>query len=189
MSGAALAHAQQQIDLAVGGSTLVSIKSPYSSVGYVGPAERGGVYPGASAQMIFSNHFGMNVEGSFHYHQELYNGFQRYRPTFYSVNAVYATRVTNRIRADAIAGIGGSTVLFYNTFGSCNSQYAGGCQINSNSTHFMEHVGGDLRYYLLRNFFVRPEIHYYHIHDNTNIFTSNNVLRVGASIGFSLVPH
>lgn len=187
--GATLAHAQQQIDLAVGGSTLASIRSPYSTVGYVGPTERGGIYPSASVQMIFSNHFGVNAEGAFHYHQALYNGFQRYRPTFYDVNAVYATRVTNKIRADAIAGIGGSTVFFYDSFGSCAGQFAGGCLINSNTTHFMEHVGGDLRYYFFRSLFVRPEIHYYHIQNNTNIFSSNNVIRVGASIGFSLVPH
>jgi hypothetical protein len=41
--------------------------------------------------------------------------------------------------------------------------------------------------------FIRPEIHYYHIQNNNNNlsdngfnFNSNNVFRVGASIGFTL---
>ena len=46
------------------------------------------------------------------------------------------------------------------------------------------------RYYVWHHVFVRPEIHYYHIPNNNNpnnngFFNSNNVFRVGASIGYT----
>jgi len=183
---ASQARAQQQIDIAVGASRLYSPKPLNSSLAFAPPALTGGIYPQGSVQVIFSNHFGFNVEGTYRYNDDVYNGFQRFRPTFYEANGVYASRVTNRIRADAMVGLGGETVFFYNQFGSCNPIYAGDCHVNANSTHLLEHVGGDLRYYFWRRVFVRPEVHFYHIQNNTNIFSSNNVLRYGASIGFSL---
>lgn len=182
-----VARAQQQVDIAVGGGTVFSPKPTSASEGFVPPTEKGGTYPSASAQAIFSNHFGFNVEGAFRYDKGLYNGFQRFRPALYDANLAYAARVTNRIRADAQVGIGGETVFFYNQFGSCNPIYGGSCAIQNNSTHFTEHIGGDLRYYFWRNVFVRPEAHYYHIQNNTSVFSSNNVIRFSASIGISLV--
>lgn len=181
------ACAQQQINLAVGGSTLFSPKRTNASLGFLPPTEKGGVYPGASGEVIFSNHFGINAEGYYRYHEELYNGFQRFRPIMFDANGEYAARMTNRIRADFLAGVGVQNVLFYNSYNGCNPVYLGSCSIHTNGTHFMEHIGFDLRYYFFRNLFVRPEAHYYHIQGNTNIFSSDNVIRFGASIGFSLV--
>jgi hypothetical protein len=184
---ASFALAQQQVNIAVGDGILESSKTSSASVGFLPPTEKGGTYPGASAEVIFSNHVGVNAEGYFRYHPELYDGFQKFRPMLFDVNAEYAARVTNRIRADGMAGIGVQDVLFYNQYVACNPAYLGGCSIHANNNHFMEHIGGDIRYYFWRNFFVRPEVHYYHIQNNTQIFSSNNVVRLGASIGFSLV--
>jgi hypothetical protein len=180
------ARAQQQIDIAVGASRLFSSKPLNSSLAFAPPELSGGIYPGGSVQVLFSNHFGFNVEGSYRYNDDVYNGYQRFRPTFFEANGVYAARVSNRIRADAMAGVGDETVLFYNQFGSCSPIYGGDCHANANSSHFLVHVGGDLRYYFFRRVFLRPEVHYYHIVNNTSIFSSDNVLRLGASIGFSL---
>ena len=47
-------------------------------------------------------------------------------------------------------------------------------------------IGGGVRYYVWRAVFVRPEVHYYHIVNNTNDFSNNDVIRVGASIGFTI---
>lgn len=182
---ASLARAQQQIDIAVGASRLYSPKPLNSSLAFAPPPLTGGIYPQASVQVIFSNHFGFNVEGTYRYNDDVYNGYQRFRPTFYEANGVYAAHVTNRIRGDAMLGVGGETVLFYNQFGSCNPIYGGTCHTNANTNHFLVDVGGDLRYYLHGRLFVRPEVHFYHIFNNTNIFSSDNVLRFGASIGFS----
>jgi len=35
---------------------------------------------------------------------------------------------------------------------------------------------------------VRPEVRYYYINNNTSDFTSNNVFRAGASIGYTIGP-
>ena len=44
------------------------------------------------------------------------------------------------------------------------------------------HFGVGIRYYFWRNVFARPEAHYYIIPNNVE-FHSDNVFRVGASIG------
>ena len=84
--------------------------------------------------------------------------------------------------ADFMAGIGGQTVLFYNQYGGCD--FAGGCIPRVNSTHFLLHVGAGLRYNVWRDFFVRPEANFYRIINN-NDFHSGNVLRLGASLGYT----
>jgi hypothetical protein len=48
------------------------------------------------------------------------------------------------------------------------------------------HFGGGLRYYVYGNAFIRPEVHFYHILNNSDVFTNSNVIRVGASIGYTI---
>jgi hypothetical protein len=176
----------QQLDVAVGGSTLLSSKSGTASLAYLPPAEKGGVYPSASLQYIFKNHLGFNAEGTFRYKQGLYNGFQRFRPVLYDANAVYAHRLTDNASGDLMAGVGAETLIFYTQFNSCNNP--AGCNTYVNSNHFLVHIGGDLRYYAWRSFFVRPEAHYYFVKNNFE-FHSNNILRLGVSIGYTFGPH
>ena len=176
--------ARAQVDIAVGGGTLFSAKSSSASLAFPPPPERGGLYPSASFQLMLKEHLGVNVEGAFRYRQAFYNGYQAYRPILYDVNAVYSKPVSDRMRLDLMAGGGGQSVLFYNQYGTCSPAYSGNCRISTNSNHFLVHVGGDLRYYFWRNFFARPEAHYYYILNNTE-FHSKNVLRLGASIGYT----
>jgi hypothetical protein len=49
-------------------------------------------------------------------------------------------------------------------------------------------VGAGIRYYAYGHLFIRPEVHVYHILNNTDVFTNNNVVRVGASIGYTIGP-
>jgi hypothetical protein len=51
----------------------------------------------------------------------------------------------------------------------------------------MEDLGGGIRYYVWHHLFVRPEIHYYHIQNNVE-FNTDNLFRVGASIGYTIGP-
>jgi hypothetical protein len=177
-----LGHAQQ-LDVAVGGSTLFSSSLTNASQAYLPSAEKGGVYPGFSVDYFRKNSpFGFNAEFSFRDKQGFYNGYQAYRPVFYDVNALYTRRLNKLIIGDVMAGVGGETLIFYNTYRNCF--YSGGCTPNVNSTHLALHLGGDLRYYFWRNFFVRPEAHYYYVHNNFQ-FRSDNVARVGASIGYT----
>lgn len=177
---AGFAHAQQ-IDVLVGGSSLFAPKYNNSSLAYPPPAQKGGVYPSASIEYIRPDHLGFNAEVMFRDHETLYNGYQRYRPYFYDINAVFAPRIGVKTQGDFMAGVGAETLLFYNQFGSCNY---GNCLVNVNSNHFMVHIGGGVRYYVWRNFFVRPEAHYYRVFNNSQ-FNSDNIFRAGASIGYT----
>ena len=171
----------QEIDIAAGGSTLFSNKSTSSSQAYIPPAEKGGVYPSVSAEAVFGNRFGFDVETAFRYKRGLYNGYQRYRPVLTDVNGVFAPKVGAKTTADIMAGWGLETLSFYNQFGNCT----GVCPTFISSNHFLLHAGADVRYYFWRHFFARPEGHYYYIVGNTDEFHSHNVLRLGVSVGYS----
>jgi hypothetical protein len=156
-------------------------------VGFLPPAERGGVYPSVSAEYISDNHFGLSVEGAFRHHYAYYNSFQPYRPVLYDVNGVYTSRLARKTRGDFMAGVGGETLMFYNPVYNCNIP-TGGCRTYLNSNHFLVHFGVGIRYSVWRNIFVRPEAHWYFIHNNFE-FHSDNVFRVGASIGYTFGSH
>jgi hypothetical protein len=173
----------QQVDVMAGGSTLFSSKPTNASLAYPPPADKGGLYTGGAIQFVRANHFGLNVETAFRYDKALYNGFQRYRPVLYDVNALYTRDIRTRSSADLMAGIGGERVIFYNEFNTCSPAF-GNCPTLISSNHFLMHLGGGVRYYVWRNFFLRPEAHYYYVVNNHE-FHSNNLFRAGVSIGYS----
>jgi hypothetical protein len=169
----------QQIDFAVGGSTLWSTKPLTASQAFLPPAEKGGTFAGASLQYLTERRLGINVEGAFRVKEGLYNGYQYFRPALYHVNAVYARRMAPKIRADFMAGAGGETLIFYR---QTNCGYPSGCSAYVNDTHFLVHAGIGVRYYVWKTVFVRPEAHYYYVPNNFE-FHSDHVFRIGASIG------
>jgi hypothetical protein len=171
----------QQLDVAVGGSTVVSSKPTISSQAYLPPGLRGGVYPSGSFQYIFKGPFGFSAELVTRDKKALYNGYQFFRPVLYNVNAAYTRPVRAKTHVDVMAGVGASTFLFYTQYVNCP---VGNCPNLANSTHFTIHAGFDARYYFWRNFFARPEVHYYRIVNN-NQFHSGNLLRLGVSVGYS----
>lgn len=169
----------QQIDFAVSGSTLWSPKQLTASQAFLPPAETGGIYAGASLQYLTEKRLGLNIEGALRTKESLYNGYQYFRPIIYDANGVYALRLAPKARGDIMAGVGAETLLFYKQL-NCN--FAGGCRTNVNDTHFLVHGGVGVRYYFWREFFVRPEAHYYYIPNNVQ-FHSDHVVRLGVSIG------
>jgi hypothetical protein len=185
-ASAGVAHAQT-VDIAVGGSTIWSPKNPTASVGFLPPAEKGGVYPSVSAEYILPNHFGFLAEGAFRYKQGNYNDFQPYRAIFYDLNGVYTSRLARKTRGDFMAGIGAESLLFYDQTNACNIP-TGGCSTTLNSNHFLLHAGVGVKYDFWRNFFVRPEAHWNYILNNHE-FHSNNVFRVGVSVGYTFGQH
>ena len=172
----------QQFDLAVGGSTLMSTQNTSASLNYPMPAEKAGTYPSASVERLFKNHFGYSVEGAFRYHYGIYNHYQTFRPILYDVNGVFAPRLTKRANGDLMAGIGGQHLVFYSPYYGC--PYSAGCATRYDSNQFLVHLSADVHYRVWRNFFVRPEAHYYRIVNNA-AFHSDNVLRLGASVGYT----
>jgi len=174
----------QQIDIAVGGSTLYSFKPITASEAFLPPPEKGGTYPTVSAEVFPWGRLGINGELAFRYKQGLYNGYQNFRPILYDFNAVYAPRISRKITAEVMAGIGGQRLIFYNSFNSCTAATSG-CVAYISSNHFLGHLGVGVRYNFWRHFFIRPEAHYYLINNNFE-FHSDNLFRVGASIGYTL---
>ena len=156
-----------------------------TSVGYFTCPETGGLYTNISADVIFHRRMGIGFDADWRASQGAYggNGGQPYRPIIFDFNGVYQPRLSKKVGADLFAGIGWQSTRFYTgnyvcSFVSC---------INYNSSnHFLIDIGGGLRYYVWNHFFVRPEAHYYYIHNNNVDFSTNNILRVGASIGYTI---
>ena len=184
---ASLGHAQQT-DFTVGANALLSSAYNSASQTYLPPAEKGGTYASVSADILFKNRVGFNGEVAFRAKQGLYNGYQGFRPVFYDFNGAFAPRLGRRVSAELMAGVGGESILFYNRYATCNSHYFSGCLSHASSNHFMIHIGGGVRYYFWRSFFVRPEAHLYVIQNNVQ-FNSDYVGRVGVSIGYTLHPN
>ena len=176
----------QQGDLFIGGGTLLSSSSSNSGL----PAEKGGTYLNLGGDVVFfRHHLGFNVETAWRATQGTYQAEEiNYRPILTDFNALYQPHLGKKLGLDLMGGIGAADTRFYAPGPSVPGE------ANYESTdHFMEHLGGGVRYYVWHHVFIRPEIHYYHIQNNNNNlsdngfnFNSNNVFRVGASIGFTL---
>lgn len=176
----------QQADFGFGVGTLVSPGS-YSTnnVGFTVP-EKGGAYPNFNFDVIFHKRIGFGAEVAWKATQGQYggDGGQPFRPILYDVNAVYQPRLGKKIGADLAAGIGAQSTRFYLPF--CTNSFT--CNNYTSSNHFDIHLGGGIRYYVWHHVFVRPELNYYRVFNNTADFSSDNLLRVGATIGYTLGP-
>jgi hypothetical protein len=181
----------QQADAMLGFGTIMSSGSasacPVFSVTCVGP-EKGGLYTSISADVIFYKRIGFNFESAWRTKQglDLANGGQYYRPILLDFNAMYQPKLSKKVGADLMGGIGWQTTRFYAYNNSTNCVFFGSCYTSNN--HFLVDFGGGIRYYAYGHLFVRPEVHVYHILNNTDVFTNNNVVRVGASIGYTIGP-
>ncbi|SPF39316.1 conserved exported hypothetical protein [Candidatus Sulfotelmatobacter kueseliae] len=181
---ASLASAQQG-DVALGFGTVMAPGSAACNL-VTGCPEKGGLYPAVSADVIFHRRIGFGYEVTWRGGVGAYGGSggQPYRPIINDFNAVYQPRLGKKVGADLLGGIGFQDTRYYQYQNTANCVYFGACF--SSSHHFLVDVGGGLRYYFWHHVFVRPEAHYYWIRNNTVDFNSNNILRVGASIGYTI---
>lgn len=168
------AHAQE-FDAALGFGSLTAPSA--SSTG--APSLGGGLYPTFSADYLIKHQLGVQGEVSWRASQNSYFGLP-YRPIFFDFNGIWAPKLGKKAQAEAMAGIGAEDVRIYGTI-NCNFT---GCTNYTSTTHFVGHVGGGIRYYVWHNVFVRPEAHYYLIHNN-NEFNTNHAARFAISIGYS----
>jgi Outer membrane protein beta-barrel domain len=183
--------AAQQGDAMFGFGTLLSsgtssctLSNSSTCVG----SEKGGLYTSLSGDVIFHKRVGFNVEASWRTKQGLddANGGQLYRPILFDFNGVYQPRLSKKFGADLLGGIGWQTTRFYGFQATTNCEVFNACYTSNN--HFLVDIGGGLRYYMWGHLFVRPEAHFYHILNNTDVFNGGNVIRVGASIGYTIRP-
>jgi len=179
--------AAQQVDLMVGGSTLMSASTRSDLVNFQPPVETNGTYIGISGDYVGfrKRRYGINVETAWRYKKANYPfNSETYRPIFTDVNALFQPRITKKVGLDFLGGIGVATTRFNLPGANSCGAPGGGCVNYTSSNHFMEDVGFGVRYRFWRSFFARPEAHYYHIQNNIE-FRSDNVFRVGASIGYA----
>jgi Outer membrane protein beta-barrel domain len=189
MAFASTARAQQ-FDAAFGFGT---VKAPAASTNGTNdfPSLSGGLYPSFSGIVLLKHHIGFGGEVAWRGSQSTYGGainnfgiVQKYRPLFYDFNAVYGrTFPKQKIGADLMAGIGGEDLRFYTPYTTCGIT----CTNYVSSNHFAGHFGADVRFYFWGHAFIRPEAHYYVIHNNQE-FNNVNASRFAVSIGYSFMP-
>lgn len=201
---ASLASAQQG-DAYIGGGTLLS-SSASSSARIPGTncgtnaqggalcPEKGGTYLNLGADIVFKRRIGAAFDVNWKASQAALGGpgGQPYRPLLFTFNGVFQPRITKKVGADLFAGIGWQSTRFYAYQATTSCVYFGACYTSNN--HFLVDVGGGIRYYVWGHVFVRPEVRLFHVLNNTDTssngfgFTSNNIVRVGASIGYTIGP-
>lgn len=201
---ASLASAQQG-DAYIGGGTLLSSSASSSALitgtncglnaqgGALCP-EKGGTYLNLGADIIFKRRIGAAFDVNWKASQAALGGpgGQPYRPLMFTFNGVFQPRITKKVGADLFAGVGWQSTRFYAYQATTNCVYFGACYTSNN--HFLIDFGGGIRYYVWGHVFLRPEVRFFHVLNNTDTssnrfgFTSNNIIRVGASIGYTIGP-
>jgi len=186
VSGAA--HAQQ-FDLAFGVGTVFgqAPSNAFNNPDHTPQSIGGGAYPSFSGDFLFwKKYFGIGGNVAWRGSQNVDIFFNPYRPIFYDFNAVYGPPLGKRAQVELEGGIGAESVRFYTPFITCsNNPFAGGCTNFQSSNHFLLHTGAGLRFYVTPSVFIRPEAHFYFVHNNLE-FSGPRVSRVGVSIGYSL---
>jgi hypothetical protein len=172
---ASAAHAQQ-FDLSAGVSTVTGPAST-ATVQTVG----GGAYLNFGMDFVFFHNLGVGFDAAFRANQNLYQGFQPFRPFFYNVGAVYAPPIGKRAQAVLSAGIGAESVRFYTPVLNCNFI---GCTDFVSSNHFLGEFGAGFRFYATPRIFIEPQASLYLIHNNFE-FSGSHAARFGVSIGYS----
>lgn len=167
----------QQFDLGVGVSGLTG-----PPTNPVVPTIGGGAYLNFSMDFLFYHNVGLGFNAAFRASQNLYEGFQPFRPFFYDFGGVYGPPIGKRAQLNLQAGIGVESIRFYTPFLQGN-QFTGFTNFVS-SNHFMGHFGGGVQFYVTRTIFVRPEINYYLVNNQVE-FSGNHATRFGATLGYS----
>jgi hypothetical protein len=174
----------QVADLAFGVGTVTATSAANAGSGYTPQSVGGGAFLAFSGDFLFKKNFGVNGEIAWRASQNTYTFLteQPFRPIFYDFNGIWVPKLSKHASAELMAGIGAQSVRFYQPFITCSG--FSGCTNYTSTNNFMGHFGGGVRLYVWGNLFVRPEAHYYLIHNNTQ-FSGPWAARYGASLGYS----
>jgi hypothetical protein len=179
----------QQADAMFGFGTIMA-PGAASCNNISGCPERGGLYPNVGGDVIFHRRIGFAYDVTWRGGQGLYAGQQPYRPIIQTFNAIFEPRIGKKLALDVFGGIGYQDTRLYTEQYSC-SYFS--CTNYYSVNHFLVDVGGGVKYYFWHHAFIRPEARYYNINNNSgNVglnsfgYTSNSILRVGASIGYTI---
>ena len=174
----------QQFDAAFGINGLKAPSASNAGPDYSPQTIGGGVYPKFSADFLFWHNAGINGEVSWRVGQNLYQGFQPFRPVFFDFNGIWAPSLGKRAAVDLMAGIGAESVRFYQPTYNCGFT---GCTNYTSDNHFMGHFGGGIRLYVTSNVFVRPSVDLFMVHNNFE-FSGARATQFGLSVGYSFRP-
>ena len=147
------------------------------------PPRRADIYPSVSIERIFKNHFGYSAELPSATTGASITAIQKYRPVFYDFNAVslYAPRFAKKT-ADFHGWRGRPELLFYDPSGNCNfPRLRRQCEQQS--------LPGSRRRWrplqLVATLVYSPRSESTTASSITSDFHSDNVLRLGASVGYT----
>lgn len=183
----------QQADAMFGFGTILSPGAAACN-GVSGCPEKGGLYPSVSADVIFHRRIGFAYEVTWRGGQGAYGGSGGfpYRPIINDFNVIFEPRLGKKAAIDVFGGVGFQDTRVYSENYNCGYF---GCTNYTSYHHFLADVGGGIKYYFWKHAFIRPEIRYYNVNNNTGNFTvgsfgysSNSIVRVGASLGYTLGP-
>jgi len=179
----------QQADIGLGFSAMMSPGASSSSCNSLGTGlcpEKGGVYPSINADVIFHRRIGFDYEVTWRGGQGYYGGpdGQPYRPIINDFNAIFQPRLGKKVSLELLGGVGIQTTRYYGYNESYSCYALGACFTSSH--HFLTDFGGGIRYYFWHHVFIRPEVRYYWLNNNTADFSGNNIVRVGASLGYTM---
>ena len=100
----------QQLDVAFGASGVTSPNS-VSSLSFSPQLVGGGAFLGFSGDVLLKHQLGVQGEVNWRAKQNLWGGYQPFRPILYDVNGIWAPRFGNRAGAELMGGIGGESVV------------------------------------------------------------------------------
>ena len=177
----------QQVDFALGFGTIHSAPLSSSQAQQQFPPESltGGLYPAISGDVAIRKHLAVGAEITWRGGQGNYDLSQPYRPIFWDVDALYLPKLAPKVQGELSAGIGAESTRFYTPFTICGNF---SCTNYQTSTHFLGQFGAGLKIYARGGLFVRPEVHFYMVHNNAE-YTSPYIVRYGASIGYTFGEH
>ncbi len=172
----------QQIDAAIGAGSIFAPAGSTATGDHQSESLGGASYATGSVDYLFFRKvIGVQADAAVRldtgtYAQNFLN--LPFRPMFFDLNAIWTTRFSKRFGAEAVAG-GGVLTTRFQTNTSCTTS-----KCFASTTHPMADVGGGIRIYVWRKFFIRPEGRVYLI-DNNVEFSSAHAFRYGASIGYT----
>ncbi len=174
---------QPQFDVGFGVGTVIAPSSASASGDHSPQTLGGGAYLNFSGDYIFWRHLGIEGEVAWRASENLYGGYQPFRPILYDFNAIYAPPLGKHAQLELLGGIGGLSTRFYTQTYTC-SYYYYSCTNYVSSNHFMGDVGAGVRVYLSHGVFLRPEFREYFI-SNAYEFSSGHATRAGVTLGYS----
>ena len=171
----------QQLDVAVGVSTLTAPSASEASGNHFPQSLTGGAFPTASFDALLFKNFGVQGEFAWRASRGNWMDVQPYRPFFYDFNAMYQPRLAYHTYLELLAGLGAQSTRFYQPTQVCDFYT---CRNYITINHFMGHFGAGIKLYATRSFFIRPEAHLYLVNDNQE-FSSGRAVRYGLSVGYT----